>query len=131
MKISIENGRLFDPAGKLDAKQDLFIADGKIIALKKKPAGFSADLTIDAKNKLVLPGLVDLCARLREPGFTHKATFDTECQAANRSGITSICCPPDTQPVMDNTAVVDLILQRMHEVDRSNVYPLAALTQGL
>ena len=131
MKISIENGRLFDPANKLDAKQDLYIADGKIIGIKKKPNGFESDLQINAKNKIILPGLVDLCARLREPGLEHKATFQTECHAANSSGITSICCPPDTDPVIDTSAVVELVHQRARDTGRSNVYPLAALTLAL
>jgi dihydroorotase len=131
MRIVIENGRLLDPANKLDGKQDLFIADGKIIGIKKKPDGFENDLQINAKGNIVLPGLVDLCARLREPGHVHKATFQSECHAANSSGITSICCPPDTRPVIDTTAVVDLIHQRTRKVNRTNVYPLAALTLGL
>jgi len=131
MRIIINHGRLLDPANKLDAKQDLFIADGKIVGIKKKPDGFESDLQIDAKDKIVLPGLIDLCARLREPGYAHKATFQSECQAANSSGITSICCPPDTKPVIDATAVVDLIHQRTEDTNRTNVYPLAALSLGL
>ena len=131
MRIIIEKGRLLDPANKLDGKQDLFIADGKVVGIKKKPEGFESDLQIDAKDKVVLPGLVDLCARLREPGYAYKGTFQSECQAANSSGITSICCPPDTNPVIDTTAVVDLIRQRTRDANRGNVYPLAALTLGL
>ncbi len=131
MRISIENGKLFDPSNKLDAKQDLYIADGKIVGIKKKPDGFKSDLQINAKDRIVLPGLVDLCARLREPGFEHKATFQTELLAANSSGITSICCPPDTDPVIDTAAVVELIHQRTRDTHRSNIYPLGALTQGL
>ena len=131
MHISIENGKLLDPANKLDSKQDLFIADGKIVGINKKPDGFDSDLQINAKDKIVLPGLVDLCARLREPGFEHKATFKTECHAANSSGITSICCPPDTNPVVDTTAVVELIHQHARDTNRTNIYPLGALTHGL
>lgn len=131
MRIHIKNGRLFDPGGKLDAKQDLFIADGKIAGIKNKPDGFNSDREIDAKDKIVLPGLIDLCARLREPGYEYKATFETECLAANASGITSICCPPDTKPVIDTIAVVDLIQQRAYETGRTHVYPLGALTLGL
>lgn len=131
MRISIENGRLIDPSNKLDGKQDLFIADGKIVGIKKKPDGFKSDLQINAKDRIVLPGLVDLCARLREPGFEHKATFQTELHAANSSGITSICCPPDTDPVIDTPAVVELIHQRTRDTNRTNIYPLGALTHGL
>ena len=131
MRISIENGRLIDPSNKLDGKQDLYIADGKIVGIKTKPDGFKSDLQINAKDKIILPGLVDLCARLREPGFEHKATFQTELYAANSSGITSICYPPDTDPVIDTPAVVELIHQRTRDVNRTNIYPLGALTHGL
>ncbi len=78
MRISIENGKLYDPSNKLDDKQDLFIADGKIVAFKKKPEGFKSDIKIDAKDKIIIAGLVDLCARLREPGFEKKGTFKSE-----------------------------------------------------
>ncbi len=131
MRLTIERGRILDPASKLDSEQDLFIDDGKIVSLKKKPDGFESDLQIDAKDKIILPGLVDLCARLREPGFAYKATFQSECKAANSNGITSICCPPDTNPIIDTIAVVDLIHQRARETNRTNVYPFAALTLGL
>ena len=131
MRLTIERGRILDPASKLDSEQDLFIDDGKIVSLKKKPDGFESDFQIDAKNKIILPGLVDLCARLREPGFAYKATFQSECKAANSNGITSICCPPDTNPIIDAIAVVDLIHQRARETNRTNVYPFAALTLGL
>ena len=131
MHIHIKNGRLLDPANKLDSKKDLYISDGIISGVGKKPDGFKSDLDIEAKNKIVLPGLVDLCARLREPGQEHKATFQSELRAANSSGITSISCPPDTIPVIDTTAVVELIHQRTRELYRANVYPLAAMTLGL
>lgn len=131
MKIHIEGGRILDPANKLDAKQDLFIADGKIIGIKKKPDGFDSDLQINAKNKIILAGLVDLCARLREPGLEYKGTIKTESLAANSSGITSICCPPDTNPVIDTPAVVEFIHQRARDAGRTHIYTLGALTQGL
>ena len=131
MRISIENGKLLDPSNKLDQKQDLFIADGKIVSLEKKPDDFSPDLVINAKDKIVLPGLVDLCARLREPGFEKKGNFDSELYAANSSGITSISVPPDTTPVIDTPAVVEFIHQRARETNRANIFPLGALTQKL
>ena len=131
MNIHIKNGRLFDPIYQLDAVKDLFIKDKIIESLDKKPKGFKADIVIDAKDKLVIPGVIDLCARLREPGQEYKATFESECKAANASGITTICCPPDTKPVIDTTAVIDLIQQRANQTNRSNVLPLAAITLGL
>jgi dihydroorotase len=131
MRIHINNGQLLDPANKLDAKQDLFVADGKIVGIKKKPDGFESDVQIDAKNKIVLPGLIDLCARLREPGFEYKGTIQSETLAASSSGITSICCPPDTDPIIDTPAVVEFINRRSRDAGRTNIYPLGALTQGL
>lgn len=131
MRVHIKNGRLFDPAGKLDARRDLFIAGGRIIGHGPRPDGFSADHEIEAKDRIVIPGLIDLSARLREPGHEYKATFDTECLAANSGGVTAICCPPDSRPVVDSTAVVDFMLQRAAETGRAHIYPVAALTQGL
>ena len=131
MRLHIKDGRLLDPANKLDAKQDLYIADSIIVGIDKKPDGFESDLEIDAKDKLVLPGLVDLCARFREPGFKNKGTFKTESLAATSSGVTAICCPPDTNPIIDTTAVVEFIIQRSKEAGRTKIYPLGAITHGL
>lgn len=131
MRIHIKGGNLIDPANKLNAKQDLYIADGIIAGINKKPDSFKTDLEIDAKDKLILPGLVDICARFREPGFEHKGTYQSESLAATSSGITSICCPPDTDPIVDTTAVVEFIIQRSREAGRTKIYPLGALTHGL
>ena len=131
MRISIENGRLLDPSNNLDQKQDIFIVDGKIVSFKKKPDDFKPDIVVDAKNKIILPGLVDLCARLREPGLEKKGNFSSELYAANSSGITSVSVPPDSTPVIDTPAVVEFIHQRAREINRANVYPLGALTQKL
>jgi dihydroorotase len=78
MKIHIKNGHLIDPKNGIDSKKDLFIAAGKIIAVGESPEGFIANQIIDANNLIVIPGLVDLSARLREPGFEHKATLESE-----------------------------------------------------
>ncbi len=131
MRILIENGKLLDPSSKLDQVQDLFIAENKIVSLKKKPSGFNPDLVINAKDKIILPGLIDLCARLREPGSEKKGNFDSELYAANSSGITSVSIPPDTKPVIDTPAVVEFIHQRARETNRANIYPLGALTHQL
>jgi dihydroorotase len=131
MRIRISGGRLVDPAGAVNAVLDLYIADGRIVAQGAAPQGFKADRTIDARNRLVIPGLVDLCARLREPGQEHKATIASECRAAVAAGITTLCVPPDTQPVIDTPAVVELIHQRAARCDLASVYALGALTRGL
>ena len=93
MRILIENGKVLDPSNKIDQKQNIFIADGKIVSLKKKPDGFSADITLNAKDKIILPGLVDLCARLREPGFEKKGNFNSELHAANTVSYTHLTLP--------------------------------------
>ena len=131
MKIQITNGRLIDAAAKLDVVLSLFIADGKIVAIDSAPSGFKADKIIDAAGKIVCPGLVDLSARLREPGFEHKATLESELLAAVAGGITSLVCPPDTDPVLDEPGLVEMLKRRADALHQSHVYPLGALTVGL
>jgi len=130
-KISICNGRLLDPANGIDAECDLHIADRRIAAAGPAPTGFRADRTLDARGLVVCPGLVDLCARLREPGYEHKATIAGETAAAAAAGITTLCCPPDTQPVIDTPAVAQLVVQTAERHGRARVVPAGALTQGL
>lgn len=130
-KISIRNGRLVDPANGVDAEHDLHIADGHVVAIGPAPTGFRADRALDARGLVVCPGLVDLCARLREPGFEHKATIASETAAAAAAGITTLCCPPDTQPVIDTPAVVQLVAQTAERHGHVRVLPAGALTQGL
>jgi len=131
MKLAIVNGRLIDPENGIDAERDLYIAHGTILAVGEAPPGFQADERIDAAGKVVCPGLVDLSARLREPGQEHKATIASETRAAASAGITSLCCPPDTDPVVDTPAVAELIRQRAEAAGFARVYPLGALTQAL
>ena len=131
MNIHIKNGRVIDPASQLDAQQDIFISDDKIVAIGHSVSGFVADRTIDATGLIVCPGLVDLSARLREPGQEHTATIDTETRAAVAGGITTLCVPPDTDPVIDTPAVVELIEDRAKKAGRAMVYTIGALTQKL
>lgn len=131
MKLHIKNGRLVDPANGIDGIKDLFIADGKIAAVGSAPAGFAADQTIDASGLVVAPGLVDLSARLREPGYEYKATLESELQAAMQGGVTSLVCPPDTDPVLDEPGLVEMLKHRARILDQANVHPLGALTVGL
>ena len=131
MRLHIKNGRVIDPASKTDAQQDLFIADGKIVAMGTAPAGFAADQVIDASGLIVAPGLVDLSARLREPGYEYKATLESELQAALAGGVTSLLCPPDTDPVLDEPGLVEMLVHRARILNQSHVYPLGALTVGL
>jgi dihydroorotase len=131
MKLHIKNGRVIDPANGVDAVQDLFIVDGKIAAIGAAPADFAADQSIDASGLVVAPGLVDLSARLREPGYEYKATLESELQAALQGGVTSLVCPPDTDPVLDEPGLVEMLKHRARIVDQANVHPLGALTVGL
>ncbi len=131
MNIQIKNGRLIDPKNQLDAKLDVFIADGKIAAVGNPLAGFVADKIIDATGLVVVPGLIDLAARLREPGYEYKATLESEMDAAVVGGITSLACPPDTDPPLDEPGLVEMLKHRAKTLNQAHVYPVGALTQGL
>ncbi len=131
MNLHIKNGRLIDPANGIDSVTDLFIADGKVAAIGNAPDGFTADSTIDATGLVVAPGLVDLSARLREPGYEYKATLESEMQAAIQGGVTTLVCPPDTDPVLDEPGLVEMLKHRARNLNQANVHPLGALTMGL
>ncbi|EGL54316.1 dihydroorotase and related cyclic amidohydrolase [Methylophaga aminisulfidivorans MP] len=131
MKIRIKNGRVIDPASQFDGRQDVYISNGKIIAIGEQLDGFEADKTIDATGLIVSPGLIDLSVRLREPGQEHTATILTETKAAAAGGITTVCVPPDTAPVIDNPTVVELIEDRAKKSGRSMVLTMGAMTQNL
>jgi dihydroorotase len=131
MKIQIKNGRFIDPKNKIDAQQDVYIERGKISAIGQPPAGFVADTTIDAKDLIVIPGLIDMAARLREPGYEYKATLESEMNAAVAGGITSLACPPDTDPALDEPGLVEMLKYRARALSQANVYPVGALTYGL
>lgn len=131
MRIAIRGGRLIDPANGADAIQDLFITDQRVTGVGLAPEGFRPDRELDARGRIVCPGLIDLCARLREPGAEHKATIASEAYAAAQAGITTLVCPPDTDPVIDETAVVELIRRRAEAAGFARVLTLGALTRGL
>ncbi|MCD6026905.1 MAG: dihydroorotase [Solimicrobium sp.] len=131
MKIQIKNGHVIDPKNALDDRLDLFIDAGRIAAIGSPPEQFKADQIIEATGLIVVPGLVDLCARLREPGYEFKATLESELRAAVRGGITSLVCPPDTEPVLDESGLVEMLKYRAKAQNLAFVYPLGALTVGL
>jgi dihydroorotase len=126
MKLHIKNGRVVDPASGKDAVGDVFVVDGKISAETGK-----ADRVIDAKGLVVSPGFIDLSARLREPGFEYKATLESEMNAAVAGGVTSLACPPDTDPPLDEPGLVDMLRRRAKSLERARVYPIGALTVKL
>ena len=129
-KISILNGRLIDPANGIDNIIDLHIAKGRVVAIGAPPDGFEAP-QLDASGLVVCPGLVDLCAHLREPGAEHKATISSETAAAARAGITTLSCPPDTDPIIDTPAVVGQIKNKAKQAGFCRLLPQGARTQGL
>jgi dihydroorotase len=129
--IHIHGGRVIDPANRLDKRLDVYIAGGKIAAIGDAPDGFEAVHSIAADGCVVCPGLVDLCARVREPGQEHKATIATESLAAAAGGITTLCCPPDTDPVMETPADIELVRLRAEAAGYTRIVTLGALTRGL
>jgi len=131
MKLHIQNGRVIDPGSGLDGVMDVFIAAGKIIAIGDAPSDFHPNREINAQNLVVCPGLVDLSARLREPGFEYKATLESEMVAAVAGGVTSLSCSPDTDPVLDEPGLVEMLKHRARSLNQAHVYPVGALTQGL
>jgi dihydroorotase len=131
MEILIENGRVIDPKSRIDAVTDIFVSDGKIAATGAAPPGFHANRKINAEGLVVCPGLVDLSARLREPGLEYKATLESEMAAAVSGGVTSLACSPDTDPVLDEPGLVEMLKHRAKSLNQAHVYPIGALTRGL
>lgn len=131
MKIQIKNGRVIDPKNHIDAVLDVYIAAGKVVSLGICPEGFVANHVIDATHCLVCPGLTDLSARLREPGDEYKARLVSELQAAVAGGVTSLACPPDTDPVLDEPGLVEMLKHRAKQQGLAHVYPLGAVTRQL
>ncbi|MGO9443237.1 MAG: dihydroorotase [Thiobacillaceae bacterium] len=131
MKVHIKNGRLIDPKNGLDQYADVYIAAGKIIRIGNAPLGFHANRTLDATGCIVCPGLVDLSVRLREPGLECRATLESEMAAAAAGGVTSLACPPDTDPPLDEPGLVEMLKFRAKNLPGPRVYPVGALTQQL
>lgn len=131
MNLVIRNGRVIDPASGHDAQADIWISEGRIRSIGRKPRGLTAEHSINARGLWVLPGLVDLSTHLREPGAEHKATVASELYAAAANGFTTVCQPPDTDPPIDAPSVVELINHRAEPVAGARVVCLGALTVGL
>lgn len=131
MHLLIRNGHLLDPASGLDATGDVAIADGRVLALGQIPADFVASQSVDAHGCIVMPGLVDLAARLREPGHEHEGMLASELAAAVAGGVTTLVCPPDTDPVLDEPGLVEMLRFRAQSLHQARVLPLGALTRGL
>ncbi|WP_027908947.1 dihydroorotase [Pseudomonas sp. URMO17WK12:I4] len=131
MRTRILGARVIDPSSGFDQVADLYIEGGKLSAVGQAPAGFEADQTLDANGLVAAPGLVDLSVALREPGYSRKGNIASETLAAAAGGVTSLCCPPITKPVLDTSAVAELILDRAREAGHAKVFPIGALSKGL
>lgn len=131
MKLQIKNARLIDPASGFDGITELSTAGGRVAAIGQPPVGYVPDRTLDLQGKALLPGLVDLAARLREPGFEYRATLESELRAAMAGGVTSLVLPPDTDPPLDEPGLVEMLKHRARQLDQANIYPLGAMTVGL
>lgn len=131
MNIHIKNGRLIDPRNGIDAAHDVYISGTCIAGIGAAPAGFEAQQVIDAAGLIVSPGLIDLAARLREPGFEYMATLESEMLAAVAGGVTSLACPPDTDPALDEPGLVEMLKHRAKNLNLAHLYPVAALTTAL
>ena len=131
MKILIRNGRLVDPASGRDQVGDVAIAAGRVVGLGRVSADFHPERSIDATGLVVAPGLVDLAARLREPGHEHEGMLESEMAAAVAGGVTSLVCPPDTDPVLDEPGLVEMLKFRARNLNQARLYPLGALTRSL
>ncbi|MBK7002267.1 MAG: dihydroorotase [Rhodoferax sp.] len=128
MKILIQGGRVIDPASGFDEKTDVALVDRAVTAIKNIENDFSPDHVIDASNCIVMPGLVDLQVRLREPGQEHAGMLASELAAAVAGGVTSVVCPPDTDPVLDEAGLVEMLRYRAQRLNLARVFPLGALT---
>ena len=130
-KILIKGGRVIDPATAFDAVADVALADGVVCAIKEIAPNFQPDRIIDATGCVVAPGLLDLAVRLREPGHEHEGMLKSELAAAVAGGVTSLVCPPDTDPVLDEPGLVEMLRHRAEKLGQSRVFPLGALTRNL
>lgn len=131
MKILIRKGRVIDPGRNFDEYCDVALAAGRVIGVGTVPEGFSPNRVIDAAGCIVAPGLVDLAVRLREPGHEHEGMLESEMAAAVAGGVTSLVCPPDTDPVLDEPGLVDMLKFRAEKLHQARVFPLGALTRNL
>jgi dihydroorotase len=130
MKTLIKNGHVVDPSQNIDGPMDIVIKGRKIEGVYPKGKAPEAEKTVDASKCIVIPGLVDIHTHLREPGFEYKETIETGTLSAVRGGFTTVCCMPNTDPVNDNVAVTELILDKAKKEGSCTVHPIGAITTG-
>src|SRR5947209_1842428 len=125
--LLIKNGTILDPSRNLERRGDVFIRDGKIAAMG---AGDKADRVIDASNRLVVPGLIDIHVHFREPGDEEEEDIASGTAAAVAGGFTTVCCMPNTKPPLDNEGQIEFVLREAQRVGLANVFPIGAITKG-
>ena len=130
MTILIKNGRLINPSENLDKVMDIFVEDG-IIKEKAESIEKQADTVIDAAGCYVMPGLIDLHVHFRDPGLTYKEDIETGSKAAAKGGFTTVCCMPNTKPVVDNVDTVKYIIEKGEKTGLTNVLPVGAVTKNM
>ncbi len=129
MTILIKGGQVIDP-GRVNGPADVLIEQGKIAAVGPKLKAPAGATIIDATNKVVMPGFIDLHVHFREPGFEYKETIQSGTAAAAAGGFTSVCCMPNTSPVNDNQSITEFILEKARAAGNANVFPVGAITKG-
>ncbi|MCD8216222.1 MAG: dihydroorotase [Clostridiales bacterium] len=130
MSILIKGGRVIDPANSIDEVRDVLVCNGEIVKVEKDIED-KAERIIDAKGKWVMPGLIDLHVHFREPGFERKETIRTGSRAAAMGGFTTVCCMPNTEPVVDNDIVVEFVKLKAERAGIVNVLPIGAISKGM
>ena len=130
MNLLIKEGRVLDPASRTDKVMDVLVKDGFITDMKENIDESLADDVIDASGCMVMPGLIDLNAHFREPGYEHKETIRTGARAAARGGYTTVCMMPNTKPAIDNVEILNFVNEKADEVTDLNLYTIAAMTAG-
>ena len=130
MTILIKNGRLINPSENLDKVMDIFVEDG-IIKEKAESIEKQADTVIDAAGCYVMPGLIDLHVHFRDPGLTYKEDIETGSKAAAKGGFTTVCCMPNTKPVVDNVETVKYMIEKGEKTGLTNVLPVGAVTKNM
>ncbi|NLW92280.1 MAG: dihydroorotase [Syntrophomonadaceae bacterium] len=128
MRLLIKSGQVIDPVNGINEVMDLLVEDGKIIAVENKIESKEA-VVIDATGKYVCPGFIDMHVHLREPGFEYKEDINSGSRAAAAGGFTTICCMPNTNPVIDNAAVASFVRDRGRRTGLVNVRPIGAITK--
>ena len=132
MKTLIKGGRVIDPASGYDEISDVALVNAEVVAIKNVASDFNPDTTMDATGCIVMPGLLDLAVRLREPGHEHEGMLASEMAAAVAGGVTSVVCPPDTEPVLDEAGLDGMeCIHTKHSTSMSEHYLEVADRFGL